>query len=264
MKQNLLMYVKMYFVLRGAEFKKRLANPFDFFIYIFCDVAIQAIGIVFIATLFKNIPTVKGWDINNILLLYAFFQLSYGLFSCLFWPLYDFGYVLISGEFDKVLMRPLSSLFQLLCRDIGDIGGIVTGSSILGYLIIHGSLSLSIAHFLIMFVLLICNVILYVCIFTLIASTSFWLENTSNSLISILDISSAYARYPFPIFPKFIKIFLTWIIPLGFMGYYPVAYFINVEDHNIIFFLPLVLIGFVILTSKVWSLGLKKYRGVGN
>ena len=63
--------------------------------------------------------------------LYGFSLIPYGLFNVISLNLYDFGNnYIIEGKFDRVLLRPISSLFQVLFETfrIESLQEVVTGT----------------------------------------------------------------------------------------------------------------------------------------
>jgi ABC-2 type transport system permease protein len=262
--KRILLYIRLYFVLRSKEVQKRLGDKFDFVIYIFCDAVIQLSGVVFFYALFTNIPALNGWSFHQTILLYGMFQLSYGLTGFLFHALYDFGWVLASGEFDGILMRPLGSVFQLLCRGLGDIGGVLLGGVLVVYAAVNSVFPVTLTNILMIGFSLLCSITLFVCFYVLAASTSFWMDNASGSLLRVLNLCSDYARYPLNIFAKAIKTVLTWVLPFGFIGFYPASYLLGNEWRYYILALPGMVVIFLLLAVIVWKRGVLRYRGSGN
>ena len=69
----------------------------------------------FVVVLFQKVPQLAGWRCRRKSVLYGFSLIPYGLFNVLSLNLYDFGNnYIIEGKFDRVLLRPVSSLFQVL------------------------------------------------------------------------------------------------------------------------------------------------------
>ena len=65
--------------------------------------------------LFQKVPQLAGWRFEEVLFLYGFSLIPYGIFNVISANLYDFGNnYIIEGKFDRVLLRPISSLFQIL------------------------------------------------------------------------------------------------------------------------------------------------------
>ena len=95
--------------------KVRMAYKGDFFIAIISSLMATILGFGFILVLFSKIPLLQDWSFYEVLFLYGFSLLPLGFFNVLSWNLYDFSNIyVIQGRFDRVLLRPVSSLFQIL------------------------------------------------------------------------------------------------------------------------------------------------------
>lgn len=264
MFRKIRLYSNIYFSVKVKTLQQRMINKYDFFIYIFCDLILQTTNIVFFYALFQNIPALQGWDYHQVLLIYGLVQLAYGLFGFLFWPLYDFGYVLVSGAFDGVLMKPLNSLFQQLIKGLGDIGGLFLGAGLVIYSFIQNDISLTIPNLIVILGTLLFSLILLICFYTLIASISFWMENTTGILMDIFNLCGNFAKYPLNIYHKSIKNLFTWILPLGFIGFYPASYFLDNAWSRQMIYLPVISLVLVLITVWVWNRGIQHYKGAGN
>src|SRR2546422_1142161 len=104
------------FALYFAQYAKvRLAYKADFFIAFFSSMTATVIGFGFVLVLFTKIPTLQGWSFYEILFLYAFSLVPLGFFNVVSWNLYEFGDIyIIQGHFDRILLRPVDTLFQVL------------------------------------------------------------------------------------------------------------------------------------------------------
>ena len=74
---------------------------------------IFALGFVWV--LFRNVPRLADWRFEEVLFLYGFSLIPFGVFNVLSQNIYEFGgEYIMEGKFDRVLIRPVSSLFQVL------------------------------------------------------------------------------------------------------------------------------------------------------
>lgn len=257
-------YVRFYFAFKLHYIRARMANRYDFFLYIFCDFIIQLAGVVFFYALFNNIPSLSGWEAGEALLVFGVFQLSYGVFGLLFSGLYDFGDRLVSGAFDGTLMRPAGSLFQELCRGMGDIGGVALGSMLLIGSIVSGVFRPTFSNIAMLAVFIVCGALLYVCLYSVVASASFYMERSSLGILPLLSIASDFSKYPLDIYSRGVKAVLTWFLPLGFVGFYPASWFLQKEFGGYMLFLPVVVVVFLAITFFLWKQGIIRYRGAGS
>jgi ABC-2 type transport system permease protein len=74
---------------------------------------------------------------------------------------------------------------------------------------------------------------------------------------------------PVSIFPRFIQIFLTAIIPFAFVSFYPAQYFLGKEDfmmfHPALQYLtPVVGLFTLCVSGLIWSRGVNRYKSSGS
>ncbi len=95
--------------------KVRLAYKADFIIAFFSSMAATVLGFGFVLVLFTKIPSLQGWSFNEVMFLYGFSLIPLGFFNVISWNLYDFSEIyIVEGKFDRVLLRPVSTLFQVV------------------------------------------------------------------------------------------------------------------------------------------------------
>ena len=160
--------------------KVRVSYRGDFFISLATSIAASAFSLGFVVVLFEKAPQLKGWRFEEVLFLYGFSMIPYGLFNVLSLNLYDFGNTYImEGKFDRVLLRPISSLFQVLFEvfRIESLQEIVTGSLIVWYASRHLQIHWSALDVTMMFVWALSGGVIYVSVFLFLSTFSFWFED---------------------------------------------------------------------------------------
>src|SRR6266571_7060121 len=102
----------MYF---GQYAKARLEYRADFFSSVLASFLGTAASFGFLLIVFSRVPAVKGWTFEEMVFLYGFSLIPLGIFNVFSWNLYLFAdRFLMEGRFDRVLLRPVSSIFQVL------------------------------------------------------------------------------------------------------------------------------------------------------
>src|SRR3990172_5102979 len=95
--------------------KVRMSYRADFLIGPATSLTATVFAFGFVLILFSKIPRLAGWRFEEVLFLYGFSLIPFGLFNVVSLNIYDFGSnYIIEGKFDRVLLRPVSSLFQVL------------------------------------------------------------------------------------------------------------------------------------------------------
>ena len=90
----------------------------------------QITGFVVVWIIVDRFNQIGGWTLPEMTFLYGMRLTSHGIFYLCFSQLFELDRVLITGEFDRFLVRPLSPLLQIFTRKLrvncfGDlIGGI--------------------------------------------------------------------------------------------------------------------------------------------
>ncbi len=230
------------------------------------DLLQQAVNFVFILVVFGHTQMLAGWSREEIIFIYGFFLVPTALFSA-FFNIWDFNErYIVKGEFDRILTRPIHSLFQIILErmELEALFGGITGLAVMLY---AGSmLNLEIRWFdPVLFIVFVAGgVLVYAGIFVLIACISFWADAKTSIMPMMYNISN-YGRYPVDIYNKAIRFVLTWLLPFAFVGVYPASFFLGKSQwYTYAFITPIIGIVFFALSVVVWNQGVKRYRGAGN
>jgi ABC-2 type transport system permease protein len=250
----------------GQYLKTRFQYRADLFVEFFSDLLSQAVNFIFILVVFGHTNLLHGWNQDEIVFIYGFFLVPFALFSA-FFNIWDFNdRYIVKGELDRILTRPIHSLFQIILErmELESALGAITGLVVMFY---SGSrLGLEMTWFdpVLFIIFVVGGVLVYGGVFVMIACISFWTDARTSIMPMMYNISN-YGRYPVDIYNRIIRFVLTWIIPFAFVGVYPAAYFLGRHEWFIYAFLtPLMGIVFFVVSIFIWNRGIKKYRGAGN
>ncbi|KAA9026982.1 ABC transporter permease [Niallia endozanthoxylica] len=259
-------YVSMFFQYASQYLKTRFTYRVDTAVEILSDLLNQAVNLIFILVVFGHTSLLSGWSRDEIIFIYGFFLVPFALFST-FFNIWDFNErYIVKGEMDRVLTRPVHSLFQIIMErmELESLFGVITGLVVMGYAGMNLGLSFTWYDVLIFFVMVIGGMFIYAGIFLSIATIGFWSDSRTDIMPMMYNISN-YGRYPVNIYNKIIQFVLTWILPFAFVGVYPASYFLNREEwYGYAFLTPVMGAVFFGLAVVLWNTGVKKYRGAGN
>lgn len=246
--------------------KTRLTYRADFWIEVLSDLLFQGMNLFFILAVFLHTDLLGGWTQAEILFIYGFFMVPYGIFSC-FFNLWNFTErYIVKGEMDRILTRPAYHLSQLVLEnmDPASLIGSLAGMVIMGYAWTQLDLSLAWYDPLIFILLLIGAILIYLGVYASLTAVSFFIDAPTGILPLMWNIQN-YGRYPVNVYNRIIKALLTWIIPFAFVGFYPAAYFLDRDNWAITALLtPLVGLIFAGIGLSIWNYGVSKYRGAGS
>jgi len=248
-------------------FKARIAHRGDFVISLLSSLFATAASFGFVLVLFQRVPSLKGWSFHEVLFIYAFSLLPLGLFNIVSLNLYEFGetYV-IEGKFDRVLLRPINALFQVIFEAfrLEALQEIVLGLGILAYASYKLGISWGPIEVLLLVLMSASGGLIYVSIFLALTSVSFWMEDRIGISPPVFNMI-AFGRYPMTIYNTAVQFFLSWIIPLAFASFYPTTGFLRHGDFRVYFYLvPLVAAVAFSISALIWSRGVRHYGSTGS
>lgn len=259
-------YGQLFFQYAAQYMKTRLTYRTDMMVEIGSDLLSQAVNFLFILLVFGHTTSISGWSRDEIIFIYGFFLVPFAIFGA-FFNIWDFNErYIVKGEMDRILTRPIHSLFQIVIErmELESLFGVVTGMAVMVYAGSRLDLSLTWYDPFLFILLVLGGTLVYAAIFVLIASISFWSDSPTSIMPMMYNIGN-YGRYPVNIYNNIIRFLLTWILPFAFVGVYPAAYFLGrTEWYTYAFLTPVIGITFFVFAVVMWNVGVTKYRGAGN
>ncbi|RLQ92358.1 ABC transporter permease [Falsibacillus albus] len=259
-------YVSMFFQYVAQYMKTRLQYRMDLLVEIFSDLLFQAVNLIFILVVFGHTRLLSGWTQNEIIFIYGFFLVPFALFSS-FFNIWDFNdRYIVKGELDRILTRPIHSLFQIILErmELESLFGVITGLAVMFYAGDELGLELTWYDPFVFIIMVLGGALVYAGIFIALASIGFWSDAKTSIMPMMYNIGN-YGRYPVNIYNSVIRFVLTWILPFAFVGVYPSAFFLGKKEwYGYAFLTPVIGLIFFLIAIILWNKGIKRYRGAGN
>ncbi len=226
-------------------------------------------SVIFFWIIFANIPTLNGWTLGQVLFIVGTVSTAYGI-THTFFPGVSVWWVeglVQHGGLDRMLLKPIKILPHLLVYGAIDTDGI--GDLIAGFAILAVASSMIGVNWTLLslgiYALFIASAVVILLSMHLIMSTlSFWVVRASP-VADIFFTLMRFSEYPIDIFNPVIIFFLSVIIPIGFLSYYPAQIFIGQGLYmNLAYLTPVVAIVMFVIASKFFNFGLKNYSSTGS
>jgi ABC-2 type transport system permease protein len=259
-------YLQLYGYFLTQRFKILLEYRVNFIIGAASTIVLQAAGLLTIWAVMRQIPSLNGWSLNEILLIYGLLTLAKSINHMFADNLWTFGWAYIrSGQFDRFLVRPIDPLFHLLadrfCHD--GIGNFLVGAGLVavawaGLAIPVTALSLAYVA-----VAVISGGLIFIALNLMTAVSAFWILN-SIPVTQVVFNTHEFAKYPLAIYPQAVGVLLTWVIPYGFASFYPASFLMG-RDVGALAWLGLPVAALLAIASyRFWLFGLRHYAGAGS
>lgn len=232
----------------------------------------EATGAIVIYLTLLTFGEINGWSTYELLLLFSFVYITYGMLIVFFTGFRDFEHIVNSGQFDRLLLRPRGLLFQVIASNVDWFATIGHGG--LGVILfIFSTVKLNIEWNLIKIFYCILSIVggvlIQGAIFLIVATLSFYFIKTGNIKTLFYSNIRRFANYPISIFPKFIQYIMTYVVPFAFVNYFPACFLINKnisKDYGNIYLYMSPIVGIImyIFAYCFWKYSIKYYKSTGN
>jgi ABC-2 type transport system permease protein len=219
-----------------------------------------------LSIIFNNTQTIGGWGFGELIALLGVFRLVHTMMMAIVWPNTEkFNQSIRDGSMDYTLLQPVNSMFLvtfsritiwrawdlvlsavLIVIGINLSGGTTTPLDILTFLLLTASGA----------------IIIYSLWIVLIALT-FWFTKFDNN-VTILQALMDAGRYPVTVYPWWLQILITFIIPIAVATTVPLQGLRgDLAISRVLMFLAIGFASFFV-ASQVWKAGLKQYSGASS
>jgi ABC-2 type transport system permease protein len=216
--------------------------------------------------IFSNTETIGGWGFGELIALLGVFRLVHTLMIALIWPNTEkFNQSIRDGSMDYTLLQPVNSMFLVTFSRITvwrawDL--ILAGVLIIIGINMSGDTTTPLS--ILTFVLLtVSGAIVIYSLWIVLISLTFWFTKFDNN-VTILQALLDAGRYPVTVYPVWLRILVTFIIPIAVATTVPLQGLRGELSLGRVFmFIGIGLASFLI-ASQVWKRGLKQYSGASS
>lgn len=218
--------------------------------------------------LFQRFENIKGWNLYEVALCYAVVHIAFSISECFARGLDVFSTLIVNGDFDRILLRPRSTIVQVVGFkfEFSRIGRLLQSIIVLVFALNNLSITWTLLKIITLILMIISSVIIFTGIFMLGATLSFWTIEGIEVINILTDGGREICQYPLSIFKDWIRKFFTFIIPFGTVNYLPLMYVLNKTPNssNLYALIPLLGILFIIPCIIIWHIGVKHYKSTGS
>ncbi len=230
-------------------------------------------GFEFIAiwALFSRFGHIRGWRLEEVAFFYGLISMTFALADALARGFDVFGNTVKYGEFDRILLRPRSTVLQLFGQELTlrRSGRFIQGCVVLLFALSQLRLVWSAARIALFVLALIGGVCLFIGIVILQATSAFWTTEGLEVWHAFTYGGVYMNQYPLEIYRPWFRQFFTVVIPLACINYFPGVAILGRTDplgSAAIFqrLAPLAGMGFLAICLQVWKLGVRHYQSTGS
>jgi ABC-2 type transport system permease protein len=233
-----------------------------------------AVGIEFLAilALFARFGSLRGWTLPEVALLYGIANVAFALAEGLGRGFDTFSTMVRTGDFDRLLVRPLPTALQVACQEFQLLR---IGRLTQGLIALFWAVSALHLHWTLPRVLLLAGAVaggacVFYGLFVLQATLCFWTVESLEIMNALTYGGTETAQYPLPVYRPWMRRLFTYVVPLACMNYLPVGALLGHPAGTgplpaaLRWASPLIGVLFLLVSLQIWRLGERRYQSTGS
>jgi ABC-2 type transport system permease protein len=269
---SLVSEARLYWLLVGMQLRAQTQYKVSLAVDIVSNLLVTTSEFATLLVFFGPFPTLLGWRVGEVALLYAVTSISFGVAELFGAGFDEFPNLIRRGEFDRVLLRPAGALLQIASSDfrLRRLGRITEGVlALLLALHLLPGLRWAPLQLVVLPLGVLSGALIFLAILLLGATLCFWTVETTE-LTNILTYGGReMLSYPLTVYHPIMQRIFLFVVPLAFGTYIPVCYVLGRPlpfglPLGVAFVAPLVALVFALLAVCVWRVGVHHYQSTGS
>jgi ABC-2 type transport system permease protein len=228
-----------------------------------------ALGALYVTM--RQFPSMNGWNFRQMFFLYALWMAGHELHNTLFFAVVSVPEYVREGRFDRFLVRPLDTLFQVLTvpqQTFPD--ALVLGIATLAAATAAANVRVDLVFFVFVPLIVAGGALIDLGISLAVATCSFWFVRVDTLRWVVMSLEQDFTRYPLSIYTRGVRVVLAFVLPFAFMNYFPATYFLQKAETGLHLnpavglLTPAIGLAWLGAAYAFWLLGLRHYQGTGS
>lgn len=217
----------------------------------------------FLFFVFGGTNGIAGYTRQQALFFFATFNVVEVISQFLFREVYRFRSLIVSGDFDLVLVRPMNPLFRALLGGMDFIDFVTIPPLVVVAALAGSGLAPSGLEVVYWSVLVLNGIVISAAIYTVVLALGILTTEVDQSVMIFRDLANL-GRLPIDIYKEPLRSIITFIVPIGVMYTLPPkALFGFVSPAQVALYCLFGLVAFV-LSYKFWQYAIRKYASASS
>jgi len=243
----------------------------NFFIWFLFTLVYHGVALAAIWVILTKFPSLNGWGRTDVFFLYALWMVGHTLNNSLFFMVGDVPDAVREGRFDRMLVRPLDSLFQIIAQP----GQNFPDDTIVSIVVFGIAAALVHLQWTPLVVLLVVMTILSAAVIDgavqlVVATLSFWVIRLDALRWVVMSLENDFTRFPLTMYNRAVRVILGYVFPFAFMNYFPATVLLHKTADSAQFnpalgwLTPAVAAVWTLAALAFWRTGLNRYQSTGS
>lgn len=216
--------------------------------------------------LFQRFDNLMGWSLYEVALCYSVVHMAFSISECFGRGFDAFSSMVREGTFDRILVRPRSTILQVFGSkfEFTRIGRLSQSIIVLIVSLINLDVVWTLEKIIVFMLMILSGIVVFTGIYILGATLCFWTVEGIEVINVFTDGGREMAQYPLGIYRKWIQKFFTFVIPFGVVNYFPMLYILNKSHESWYKWTPFYGFLFILPCLMIWKFGVKHYKSTGS
>ncbi len=260
----LIKYLHLWWKLTVNSFLISLTTRFNAAIFLIGKVLRFVFFLIFLLALFTKTQFLANYTSTQMIFFFLTFNLVDTFTQLFFREVYRFRPMVVSGDFDLVLVKPMNPLFRALAGGADPLDMIMLVPYIASLVYIAVRVGNVTPMSLILYILLVANGFFIATGFHILVLALAVITTEVDHTIMIYRDLTSMGRVPIDIYGEPLRSLLTFILPVGVMMTFPAKAFLGLLSPS--FALISLIVGsiFVFCCFRVWKYALTQYSSASS
>ncbi len=224
-----------------------------------------------LAAVFQRFGQIRGWTLPQMAFFYGIVSMSFAAAEAVVRGFDIFSRLIKSGDFDRVLLRPRSTAFQILGQELQlmRIGRFTQGALVLLWAAGRLDVEWTAAHVALLAFSVVGGACLFSGLFIVQAAICFWTTESVEIVYCLTYGGVDTAQFPITIYRPWFRNLFTFVIPLATINYFPAHAIMNLQDtlgssRSMQWASPAAGVLFLLACLRMWNFGVRRYTSTGS
>ena len=257
--------MKLYFKFFAMHLKSRMAYQKSCFFSMIGQFITTFTAFLTLYFLLDRFRSIQGYTLGECLLSASIMWISFPMAEWFFRGFDRFPRMIRTAAFDRVLVRPRSLIFQVLCQEIEftRIGRLAQGLITMCMGMAASGVEWTALRCLCLILMILGGVCVFSALFLIHAGLSFFTLEGLEFMNCFTDGAREHFAYPLGVYGEGFVKFGTYVVPYALFSYYPLQFLLGRAGAEYVF-LPLLAPLFFVPAYALWRLGVRKYKSAGS
>jgi ABC-2 type transport system permease protein len=261
----------LYFRYIGISIQSQLQYRTSFVLQTLGQMLVTGIEFIGLWALFQRFGNLRGWSTQEAAMFYGTISVTFAISDALARGFDTFGVMVKSGDFDRLLVRPRSTVLQIIGQELTlrRSGRLIQGIAVLAWSISALNVSWSPGDAGVLVLTVAGGVCLFTGLVIFEATSAFWTTESLEVWNAFTYGGVFMSQYPLSIYRPWFRKLFTYVIPIACVSYFPLVAILDRPEAldgpmALQWAVPLAGVAFLLVSLQAWKVGVRHYRSTGS